>query len=257
MEAYKLFKDCKDQKIAFSTLAYLEGNDKVCKKVIAHFLNLDLAFLDEDSKATEEPTHRAQVAANPHTRLPKVYVFYFYFHVHSFDLLLSKPTICNSHRPTFCNSLQAFLEILMKFLLFIGRALHFYYSSQVFFFALPWFEIVRSRNRQQHRIEHCFRRQKLRWLRAHHQFTLLDRGVTACGGWPKRFYRSFSASPRFFNVENGPQLAPIILIRRGSQWLALTIGAQANRRPFETRANRRPLSLKPIKGSFQGPIICH
>lgn len=39
MEVYKLFKYCKNQKIMFSTLAYLERKDMVQRKVVAYFLN--------------------------------------------------------------------------------------------------------------------------------------------------------------------------------------------------------------------------
>lgn len=68
VEAYKHSKDYKDQRIAFSTLAYLEGKDEVQKKIVAHFLDLDFAFLDEDSEAEEGPALEAKGAAD----LPKL-----------------------------------------------------------------------------------------------------------------------------------------------------------------------------------------
>lgn len=63
MEAYKLSKDCKDQKIAFSIMAYNEGKDEVQRKWLAHFS--DLFFLDEDLKAKEELGTGFEGAANP------------------------------------------------------------------------------------------------------------------------------------------------------------------------------------------------
>lgn len=65
VEAYKLSKNCRDQNIAFSTLTYLEGKDEIPKVVVAHFPNLDLAFLNEDSEAEKEQAPRAKKAANP------------------------------------------------------------------------------------------------------------------------------------------------------------------------------------------------
>lgn len=64
MEAYKLSKDYRDQKIAFSILTYLEGKDEAWKKVITHFSDLDISFLDEDSEVEEEPTPEAKGDTN-------------------------------------------------------------------------------------------------------------------------------------------------------------------------------------------------
>lgn len=48
VEAYKLFEDCKDQKIAFLELAFLEGMEETWRRVARDFLELDLNFLDEE-----------------------------------------------------------------------------------------------------------------------------------------------------------------------------------------------------------------
>lgn len=70
MEAYKLSKDCKNQKIAFSTLAYLERKDEDWKKIVSYFLDLDFAFLCEDLKVEEGPAPKAKEVADLPTPTP-------------------------------------------------------------------------------------------------------------------------------------------------------------------------------------------
>lgn len=54
VETCKLSKECRNHKIEFSTKAYLTGKAEVRSKVVAHFPDLDLTFLDEKSKAKED-----------------------------------------------------------------------------------------------------------------------------------------------------------------------------------------------------------
>lgn len=50
MEACKLSNECLEEKIKYSTKAFIATRDEVRSKVAARFPDLDLAFLDKDSK---------------------------------------------------------------------------------------------------------------------------------------------------------------------------------------------------------------
>lgn len=64
LEAYKLSKECLNQKIKYSTRAYVVRKDEVRSKVAAYFSDLDLAFLDEDLE-DDKPTIEVEVATDP------------------------------------------------------------------------------------------------------------------------------------------------------------------------------------------------
>lgn len=53
VEAYKLSTNYLDQKIKYFAKAYFTGKDEVRLKMAAWFLDLDLAFLDQDSENAE------------------------------------------------------------------------------------------------------------------------------------------------------------------------------------------------------------
>lgn len=61
MEAYKLFKECHKEKVAFSDVAFIEGMDHIQRRVANLYLFIDLRFLDkdEDDQAKGAPTTKA------------------------------------------------------------------------------------------------------------------------------------------------------------------------------------------------------
>lgn len=65
VEAYKLSKDCKDQNIAFSKLAFLKGMEKTRRRVAEHFPDLDLSFLDKEEQIEGEPASTTKEAIGP------------------------------------------------------------------------------------------------------------------------------------------------------------------------------------------------
>lgn len=77
MEAYKLFEECLDQKIEYSAKAYITKKDVVRSKVAAHFLDLDLVFLDEDLK-DDKPTPKAIADPSLPTQLRSPFCSIFY-----------------------------------------------------------------------------------------------------------------------------------------------------------------------------------
>lgn len=83
VKAYKLSKDYKNQKIKFSTKAYLIRKHEVWTKVISHFPDLDLTFMDEKLETKDEPTLEAEGTPNPCTNCLNLF---FSFHTYVFAL---------------------------------------------------------------------------------------------------------------------------------------------------------------------------
>lgn len=55
MEAYKAFKECRQEKLAFTHPAFIEGMDNTRKRVLKWFPELNLDFLDKDESDEDLP----------------------------------------------------------------------------------------------------------------------------------------------------------------------------------------------------------
>lgn len=69
MEAYKLFKECHKEKVAFLEVAFAKGMDDTRRRVLDHYPRIDLRFLDEDVDGQVEgaPAIRAIGTLRPPT----------------------------------------------------------------------------------------------------------------------------------------------------------------------------------------------
>lgn len=66
VEAYKLSKECRKEKVAFSELAFTEGMDDTRKRAANRYLDLNLRFLDKvEDQAKDAPATRVEGATSP------------------------------------------------------------------------------------------------------------------------------------------------------------------------------------------------
>lgn len=61
IEAYKMSKECHQEKLLFSQPAFAKGMDDTRKRIIKHYSNLNLDFLDENKPDNDVPTEHAMI----------------------------------------------------------------------------------------------------------------------------------------------------------------------------------------------------